>query len=151
MLLEAYGGETPTALVERLWAYGRYLLLSSSRSGGNPCPLHGLWLGEYRGLWSFNMANENLQMIYWQALPGGMPETLLAVFDYYERRMDDFRANARNLYGCRGILIPANTAPDSGADERPTAANPALDRGRRMDRAALLGLLSVHGRRDVSA
>lgn len=114
LLLEAYGGETPTALVERLWAYGRYLLLSSSRSGGNPCPLHGLWLGEYRGLWSFNMANENLQMIYWQALPGGMPETLLAVFDYYERRMDDFRANARNLYGCRGILIPANTAPDSG-------------------------------------
>ena len=60
------------------------------------------------------MANENLQMIYWQALSGGMPETLLAVFDYYERRMDDFRANARNLYGCRGILIPANTAPDSG-------------------------------------
>lgn len=114
LLLDAYGGETPTALVERLWAYGRYLLLSSSRSGGNPCPLHGLWLGEYRGLWSFNMANENLQMIYWQALPGGMPETLLAVFDYYERRFDDFRANARNLYGCRGILIPANTAPDSG-------------------------------------
>ena len=114
LLLEAYGGEAPTALVERMWAYGRYLLLSSSRPGGQPCPLHGLWLGEYQGVWSFNMANENLQMIYWQALSGNMPETLLAVFDYYERRMDDFRANARHLYGCRGILIPANTAPDSG-------------------------------------
>jgi len=114
LLSLAYRGEAPDALVERLWAFGRYLLLSSSRPGGQPCPLHGLWLGEYSGFWSFNMANENLQMIYWQALSGNMCDTLLAVFDYVERHLDDYRENARKLYGCRGIHIPAPTAPDSG-------------------------------------
>ncbi|MGE4489437.1 MAG: glycoside hydrolase N-terminal domain-containing protein, partial [Kiritimatiellales bacterium] len=114
LLLEAYQGEAPVALIEKMWAYGRYLLISSSRPGGHPCHLLGLWCGEYRGFWAFNMANENLQMIYWQALSGNMPETLLPVFDYVERMMGDFRENARKLYGCRGIYIPAVTTPPSG-------------------------------------
>ena len=114
LLLDAYDGDAPTALVERMWAYGRHMLVASSREGGHPCPLHGLWCGEYDGFWAFNMCNENLQMICWQALSGNMPELLLPVFDYYERNLDDLRENARKLYGCRGIYIPAPTAPDSG-------------------------------------
>jgi alpha-L-fucosidase 2 len=114
LLMEAYQGEAPTALVGKMWAYGRYMLVSSSRAGGQPCHLIGKWCGEYCGFWAFNMANENLQMIYWQALSGGMPEMLLPVFDYYDRLMDDFRENARKIYGCRGIYIPAVTTPPSG-------------------------------------
>jgi alpha-L-fucosidase 2 len=114
LLLQAYRGEVPTAMLEKMWAYGRYLLISSSREGGNPSPLMGLWSGEYTGFWAFNMINENLQMNYWQALSGNMPETLLAVFDYFERLMGDFRDNARKLYGCQGIFIPAPTSPQSG-------------------------------------
>ena len=114
LLLDAYEGEAPTAMVEKMWAYGRYLLISSSREGGQPCHLLGNWFGEYVGFWAFNMANENLQMIYWQALSGQLPETLLPVFDYYDRMMDDFRENARKIYGCRGIYVPAVTTPPSG-------------------------------------
>ena len=114
LLLNAYQGEAPAALVEKMWAYGRYLLISSSREGGQPCHLLGNWCGEYRGFWAFNMANENLQMIYWQALQGHLPETTLPVFDYFDRMLGDFRENARNLYGCRGIYIPAVTTPPSG-------------------------------------
>ncbi len=114
LLLDAYQGEAPRALVEKMWAYGRYLLISSSREGGQPCHLLGLWCGEYIGFWAFNMANENLQMIYWQALSGGMAETLLPVFDYYDRMLDDFRENAKKVYGCRGIFVPAVSTPPSG-------------------------------------
>ncbi len=114
LLLAAYQGEAPAALVEKMWAYGRYLLISSSRSGGHPCPLLGKWSGEYPGFWAFNMANENLQMIYWQALPGRLGEAALPVFDYFDRMKDDFRENARKLYGCRGLYIPAVTTPPSG-------------------------------------
>jgi alpha-L-fucosidase 2 len=114
LLLQAYQGEVPTAMVEKMWAYGRYLLISSSYDGSQPCPLQGKWCGAYRGYWTFNMANENLQMNYWQAMSGNMPETLLPVFDYVERLMDDFRENARKLYGCRGILISCITTPPSG-------------------------------------
>ncbi|UQZ83991.1 hypothetical protein SK3146_03203 [Paenibacillus konkukensis] len=101
-------------MTEKMWAYGRYLLVSSSRDGGQPCHLYGLWCGEYEGMWAFNMSNENIQMIYWQALSGNMPELLLAMFDYFDRLIGDFRTNAKRLYGCRGIYIPAPTSPDSG-------------------------------------
>ena len=114
LLLEAYQGEAPVALVEKMWSYGRYLLISSSREGGQPCHLLGNWCGEYRGFWAFNMANENLQMIYWQALAGHLPETTLPVFDYFDRMLGDFRENARKLFGCRGIYVPAVTTPPSG-------------------------------------
>lgn len=114
LLMEAYRGQAPDALVEKMWAFGRYLLISSTRKNGQPCHLYGLWCGDYDGMWAFHMVNENLQMIYWQALSGNMPELLLAVFDYCERLMEDFRTNAKKLYGCRGIYIPAPTTPDSG-------------------------------------
>lgn len=114
LLLDAYQGDAPPAMVEKMWAYGRYLLISSSREGGQPCHLYGNWCGEYRGYWAFNMANENLQMIYWQALSGGLWEMMLPVFDYFDGMMDDFHENARKLYGCRGIYIPAVTTPPSG-------------------------------------
>ena len=114
LLLDAYHGEAPLELVEKMWAYGRYLLISSSRPGGSPCPLMGLWCGEYQGFWAFNMVNVNMQMIYWQALSGNMPEVALPIFDYHDRLLEDFRTNARRLYGCRGIYLPAPTAPDSG-------------------------------------
>lgn len=114
LLLDAYEGEANTAMVEKMWAFGRYLLISSSRPGGQPCPLHGKFSGSYLGFWAFHMANENLQMIYWQSLSGQLSETILPVFDYFDRLMDDFRENAAKLYGCRGIFIPAVSTPESG-------------------------------------
>ncbi|MDF7808063.1 glycoside hydrolase N-terminal domain-containing protein [Pontiellaceae bacterium B12219] len=114
LLMDAYSGKVSTEMVEKMWAYGRYLLISSSREGSQPCPLQGKWCGSYRGYWTFNMANENLQMNYWQAMSGNMPEITLPVFDYVDRLMDDFRENARKLYGCRGILISCITTPPSG-------------------------------------
>ncbi len=114
LLMQAYRGQAPDALMEKMWAFGRYLLVSATRAEGQPCHLYGLWCGEYDGLWAFHMVNENLQMMYWQALSGNMPELLLAVFGYMEELLEDFRINARQLFGCRGIYIPAPTAPGSG-------------------------------------
>jgi alpha-L-fucosidase 2 len=115
LLLEAFSGRMPKVLVERLFHYGRYLLGASSRPGGLPAHLQGKWNGEYAPPWScayFN--NENLQMSYWQALPGNMSAALLPVFDLYESLMEDFRENARNLFGCRGILLPLYNSPFNG-------------------------------------
>ena len=115
LLERAYGGNIDTALVEKLFHYGRYLMVSSSVPGSLPAHLQGKWNGDYEPPWQcFYMANENLQMNYWQCLRGNLFENLMPVFDYYESLIQDFRITARNLFGCRGILIPAATAPDSG-------------------------------------
>ncbi len=114
LLLCAYEGAAPLALVERLWAYGRYLFVSALRPGGMPCPLLGLWSGEYGGMWSFNMFNINAQMIHWQGLSGNMPELVTPLFDYLERHLPDLRENARKLFDCRGIHLSSVSMPDNG-------------------------------------
>jgi len=45
-------------------------------------------------------------MNYWQALPGNMSELTLCYFDYFERYLEDYKNNAKKLYGFRGILVP---------------------------------------------
>ena len=114
LLLDAYSGEASVELIEKLWAFGRYLLICASDEKGLPCHLYGLWTGGYNVLWAFNMFNVNIEMMYWQALPGGMPEMLLSIFNYLDEKMEDFRENARKLYGCRGINIPSVSTPESG-------------------------------------
>lgn len=107
LLLDCYDSEVPTELILKLFYYGRYLLISSSRPGGLPANLQGVWNGDYSPAWASDYHNDiNVQMNYWQALPGNIPETAMAYFDYYESMLDDYRENARKIYGCRGAFAP---------------------------------------------
>ena len=96
--------------------YGRYLLLASSGFGcARPANLQGVWNGDYAPAWGATyFFDENVELMYAQALAGGLPETLLPLFDLVDRFRDDFRANARRLYGCRGVLLPVFMGDRSG-------------------------------------
>ena len=95
------------SLVELLAVFGRYLFISSSRPEGWPVNLQGVWNGDYEPAWSSDYHNdENVQLTYWHALPGGLPELLIPLFDYHENHLGDYRANARRVFGCGGIVIP---------------------------------------------
>ncbi|MBD3184275.1 glycoside hydrolase family 95 protein [Candidatus Poribacteria bacterium] len=107
LLLASYGEEIPTALIQNIFDYGRYLLICSSSSSGWPANLQGIWNGDYMPAWNSDFhTDENIQMNYWQALPGNMADLTLCYFDYFERYLNDYRDNARKLYGARGILVP---------------------------------------------
>jgi alpha-L-fucosidase 2 len=113
LLLDGYEGEVPTQLIGRMFDYGRYLLICSSAPGGWPANLQGVWNGDYDPAWSSDYHNdENIQMNYWAALPGNLAETTRPYFDYYDRSLEDYRANARALYGCRGVLAAISQSTD---------------------------------------
>ena len=116
LLLDSYSGEVDPRLVEKTADFGRYLLLASSGFGcARPANLQGVWNGDYSPAWAAAyFFNENVQLMYAQALRGGMPETLLPLFDLLDRFRDDFRANARRLWGCRGLLLPVFMGDRSG-------------------------------------
>lgn len=100
-------GRGLNAMMERLFDVGRYGLICSSRPGAMPAHLQGIWIGEYAPAWAADYHNDlNIEMNYYQALTGNMAETALPYFDYYDSMLDDYRTNARNLYGCRGIMAP---------------------------------------------
>lgn len=113
LLARAYDSQESSPLLARLYAYGRYLLIGSSRPGGWPANLQGVWNGNYFPAWSADYHNdENVQMCYWQALAGNLPELLLPYVSYYERHLADWRENARKVFGCRGVLAPIAQATD---------------------------------------
>lgn len=121
LLLDSYRGDVDSRLVEKMADFGRYLLLSSSGFGCSfPANLQGLWNGDYTPAWCCAyFLNINIQMAYWQALRGGMAETLVPLFDLCDWMIGDFRANAHRLYGCRGILLPVFMDAYSGFKHNP--------------------------------
>jgi alpha-L-fucosidase 2 len=93
LLAEIAKGRGSNALMERLFDFGRFTLICSSRPGAKPANLKGIWCGVYGPAWSANYHNDiNIQMSYFQALPGNMTEVTLPYFDLYEEFLDDFRA-----------------------------------------------------------
>lgn len=115
LLLEAFEESSSNELVEKLYAYGRYLFVCSTGTEGTlPCHLTGLFNGTYQCFWAFYMYNVNFEMIYWQALSGNLPGFLRLALDYTEAMMPQFRENARKTFGCRGILVNSVNTPESG-------------------------------------
>ena len=98
-------------LAEKLWRFGRYLFISGTGKDSNPFPLYGLWHAGYQRAWSQNVANENVEIIYWHAAVGGLKELIPSLIHYYYRQMDTAREAARKLFGCRGIFISTYTTP----------------------------------------
>ncbi|MFV2084081.1 glycosyl hydrolase family 95 catalytic domain-containing protein [Micromonospora sp. LOL_021] len=101
------------ALLERLFHAGRYLLISSS--GVLPPRLTGLWLGSWDAAWAGDFttdANLNLQVA--GANIGALPEVTAAHRRLIAGQVDDWRRNARAVYGCRGLLAPGRTDGEHG-------------------------------------
>ncbi|MFI6468237.1 glycosyl hydrolase family 95 catalytic domain-containing protein [Streptomyces sp. NPDC050528] len=101
------------ALLERLFAAGRYHLLSAS--GLFPPRLTGLWTGDWNTAWSgafTNDANLNLQTA--SAASAALPEVTDALASLIHRQLDDWRENARAVFGARGVVAPAHSDGESG-------------------------------------
>ncbi|MBF5032884.1 glycoside hydrolase family 95 protein [Micromonospora sp. ANENR4] len=101
------------ALLERLFHAGRYLLFSAS--GVLPPRLTGLWLGSWDAAWAGDFttdANLNLQLA--GANVGALPEVTAAHARLVAAQVDHWRANARVVYGARGLLAPSRTDGEHG-------------------------------------
>lgn len=91
------------ALLALLVHYGRYLLLCSSRQGGAPANLQGIWNASMRPPWSSNFTlNINLEMNYWLAETTDLPECLPPLFEYIDGLSRRGRELADRVYGARG-------------------------------------------------
>jgi alpha-L-fucosidase 2 len=78
------GAEDP-ALEALLFQYGRYLLVSSSRPGGLPANLQGLWNQDVKPAWySGYTTNINVEMNYWLADPTNLSECNGPLFDWVD-------------------------------------------------------------------
>ncbi|WP_405455863.1 glycoside hydrolase family 95 protein [Streptomyces sp. NBC_00101] len=101
------------ALLERLFAAGRYHVLSAS--GALPPRLTGVWTGDWDTAWSGAFTtNANLNLQVASATAGNLPEVLDAHARLIEGQLDHWRENARALFGARGIVAPSHSDGESG-------------------------------------
>jgi alpha-L-fucosidase 2 len=85
--------------------FGRYLLISSSRPGGLPANLQGLWNDSMAPPWDSDYhLNINLQMNYWPAEVTNLAELHQPLFDFLESLREPGRKTARVHYGARGFV-----------------------------------------------
>jgi alpha-L-fucosidase 2 len=101
------------ALLEAMFHAGRYTLISSS--GVLPPRLTGLWLGEWGAAWSGDFttdANLNLQLA--GANIGAVGEAVVGLRSLIAGQIDDWRDNARAVFGARGVLAPSRTDGEHG-------------------------------------
>lgn len=98
------------SLVALLFQFGRYLLISSSRPGGQPANLQGLWNAEEYAPWDSKYTiNINTEMNYWPAEPTALPECHEPLFDMIGELAVTGADAARILYGARGWTAHHNT------------------------------------------
>lgn len=119
LLRKAYQTEAPLILYEKLFYFGRYLMISSASVwGGLPPNLQGIWNGEYLPAWNSSYTlDENIQAMYWQVLPGNLPEMTESYFGLIENHLEEWRQNAKRFYGCRGLLAPLSIGNHSSIAE----------------------------------
>lgn len=97
-------------LVNDMFAFGRYLLISSSRPGSQPANLQGIWNEKFRPMWDSKYTiNINAQMNYWPAEVCNLSEMHLPLFDLIRRMIPHGREVARTMYNARGWMAHHNT------------------------------------------
>ncbi|MFR8003816.1 MAG: glycosyl hydrolase family 95 catalytic domain-containing protein [Hydrogeniiclostridium sp.] len=90
--------ELDPALLEKLYDMGRFYQITDT--------------GELPPFWGQHNINTNLQVC--SGNNTGLFDEMDVYFRYYETKFDDFRTNARKLFGARGLLASIHCDYDSG-------------------------------------
>jgi alpha-L-fucosidase 2 len=107
-ILEFAAGHDPQ-LVSLVFQYGRYLLISSSRPGGQPANLQGLWNESNAPPWdSKYTVNINTEMNYWPAEETNLAECQLPLFEAMKDLAVSGAITAKEQYGAPGWVLHHN-------------------------------------------
>jgi alpha-L-fucosidase 2 len=102
--------------------YGRYLLISGSRPGGQPATLQGLWNDSMTPSWDSKYTiNINTEMNYWLAEPTNLSEMTAPLIKMVSEISETGKRTAKVHYAANGWVAHHNTdlwratAPIDGA------------------------------------
>ena len=108
--LEEYtAGSKDSKLEELFFQYGRYLLISSSRTKDAPANLQGIWNKDLRAPWSSNYTtNINVQMNYWPVETANLSELFSPLNDLIRNLSVTGAETAKSFYHAKGWVVHHN-------------------------------------------
>jgi alpha-L-fucosidase 2 len=96
-------GASDPSLATLYFNFGRYLLISSSRAGGLPPNLQGIWADKIQTAWNGDWhLNINAQMNYWPSEVTNLSDLHQPMFALIESLRIPGAKTARAYYGARG-------------------------------------------------
>ena len=121
-LIRFANGNSDMNLPALYFNFGRYLLISSSRPGGLPANLQGLWAEEYQTPWNGDYHLDiNVQMNYWPAEITNLADCHLPLINFIGQLVKPGEETSKSYYKGRGWVahVISNpwkfTAPGEGA------------------------------------
>jgi alpha-L-fucosidase 2 len=107
--IRAFAAGDDPALVALLFQFGRYLMIGSSRPGGQPANLQGLWNDSNNPPWDSKYTdNINTEMNYWPVEETSLPECHTALFDALKDLAAAGAITAKEQYNARGWVLHHN-------------------------------------------
>ncbi len=106
---EFSGGSDPQ-LAALYYQFGRYLLISCSRAGGQAATLQGLWNESLNPPWQSKYTiNINTEMNYWPAESGNLAECVEPLIGMVQDLTVTGARTAKEMYGAKGWVVHHNT------------------------------------------
>lgn len=103
-------GSQDLELWSKIYQFGRYLLVSSSRPGGQPANLQGIWNEELLPNWGSKYTlNINYQMNYWPAEVTNLSECHMPMFTMLKELAESGERTAKAYYNAGGWVAHHNT------------------------------------------
>jgi alpha-L-fucosidase 2 len=108
--LKRFASGNDPQLAALFFQYGRYLLISSSRPGGQPANLQGLWNDSTSPPWNGKYTiNINTEMNYWPAEPTNLSECTQPLFQMIADISQAGQETAKVMYHAGGWVCNHNT------------------------------------------
>jgi len=108
--LERFAKGNDPQLVSLYFQFGRYLLISSSRPGGQPANLQGIWNEQLNPAWdSKYTVNINTEMNYWPSEVTNLTEMNEPLIRMVRELAETGKKTAMDMYGARGWVLHHNT------------------------------------------
>jgi alpha-L-fucosidase 2 len=103
-------GNNDDQLVALYYQFGRYLMISSSRPGGLPANLQGIWADGLNPPWEADYhININIQMNYWITEQTNLSELHEPFLSFINAMREDGRKTAADMYGLKGTVAHFTT------------------------------------------
>ncbi len=110
--LVSFQEDNDAAFAALYFHFGRYLIISSTREGGMPMNLQGLWANEVQTPWNGDYhLNINVQMNYWPVEVCNLSELHTPLLDFTKSLMESGHTTAKAFYGADGWVAHMMTNP----------------------------------------
>jgi alpha-L-fucosidase 2 len=108
--LEQFAKGNDPHLVTLYFQFGRYLLISSSRPGGQPANLQGIWNYQLTPAWdSKYTVNINTEMNYWPSEITNLTDMNEPLVQMVRELSQTGKQTAKDMYGAQGWVLHHNT------------------------------------------